>query len=233
MWQYRKRRYPCATRSSIADAVEAIDPRHDPHGIRGAKASWSFPRKSDSRPREPMVSFSMGTMFRRCWQSCAQPGGHPVEIEPGRAGAATPRIRNIRLMLDNATVRADPGERVEFLAHGTGVCREVRRGLHLEPISRHPPSGQSIRHSPVIATLQLDDGMQLSWPTRLAIRHSRIRREEGAKMTRQMMKDEFRADHAADEQAGHRQRPLMGRTIACTANLAALIRAATVGSRNR
>jgi len=169
---------PFAVEFRPGDLLKPTDPVTVPRGSTMAEALESLDKDTDATwypwghsilvvPKEMQVRNlllkTINTRFNgeditQVLQELSQLAGVHFEIEPGAIQRVPPEFRTVRLVLDNATVR----QALESLGGFTGLGYVVKGGeVYIWNQSTDPGAANANRTDPVIAVMQLDNGVQV------------------------------------------------------------------------
>lgn len=180
---------PVPRNATLADALDVI-PTH-------TNATW-YPWGQSVlvvQKTDPIRNQLQKTVTRR-WEGVdvnqvllelSQLSGVPFHIEPGAVGKIPPELRNIRLVLDNASIQ----QALENIAGFTGLGYVVNdEGVYLWNQQSQSAAGRD----PIVGVVPLDNGMQAvitqSQVTPELRQYLEHKTREQLEKVREMMKDE-------------------------------------------
>jgi hypothetical protein len=146
--------------STMAEALESLDKDTDATWYPWGHSILVVPKEMQVRN---LLLKTINTRFNgeditQVLEELSQLAGVHFEIEPGAIQRVPPEFRTVRLVLDNATVR----QALESLAGFTGLGYVVKGGeVYIWNQSTDPGAANANRTDPVIAVIQLDDGVQV------------------------------------------------------------------------
>ena len=181
--------------ATIAEALEALS------NDERADATWyPWGKSVIVLPKEQVILQQLRKTINRRFNNVeisqvltelSQAAGVEFGLEPGAVQRVPPEFRRITLLLDNAPVR----QALDDIRGVTGLDYVIRpTGVYLWNQNPNPNPVVAAAGSPIFATLQLDNGMQLflrekDLPPDIR-EYAEHKKQQEYKRIRQMMKDE-------------------------------------------
>jgi hypothetical protein len=179
--------------TTMAQALESLQTDTDATWYPWGKSILVIPKETLVR-NQLLKSISVrfnGEDISQVLQELSQRAGVPFQIEPGAVQRVQPEFRQVRLVLDNATVR----QALESLSGFTGLGYLVKGGeVYIWNQSSDPAVALRNGLDPVLVSVQMPDGMQFflrehETPDDIKQFIEHKRNDEFVKL-RKMMKDE-------------------------------------------
>jgi len=148
-----------ARNATLADALDVIDTDTKATWYPWGKSIVIIDKEDRVRARlaKEISTRYNGVDVSQVLMELSQRAGVEFSIEPGAVQRIAPEFRNVRLILDNATIQTA----LETLAGFTGLGYVVNdRGVYIWNQSSSPGGGAGGR-DPIVGMLQLDNGMQV------------------------------------------------------------------------